>query len=147
MSENHSLVGATHHITPISTYVKTLLILYVLMAATVLFYILDFGHVANNVLAMIIATIKAVLVVMFFMGVKYGTRLTQMFAILGFMWLFAMAGISLDYIGRRPDQVPGFQHEAGSALEVGGRGKLHRSPEDYNARVLTPAETESSAGK
>jgi cytochrome c oxidase subunit 4 len=46
----------------------------------------DFG-VLNNVIALGIAGVKTVLVVLFFMHVKYGSRLTKIFAVTGFAFL------------------------------------------------------------
>lgn len=54
----------------------------------------DFG-VLNNVIALGIAGIKTVLVVLFFMHVKYGSRLTKMFAIAGFLWLSILISFTL----------------------------------------------------
>ena len=54
----------------------------------------------NNVVAMSIALAKAVAVVLFFMQVKYSTRLTWVWAALGFLWLFLLFGILGDYITR-----------------------------------------------
>ena len=34
------------------------------------------------------------------MGVKYGTRLTWVWAALGFIWLILMFGITIDYVAR-----------------------------------------------
>jgi len=48
-----------------------------------------------------IAVTKAVLVILFFMHVKYSTRLTTLTAIGGFVWLVIMIGFTLnDYMSR-----------------------------------------------
>lgn len=54
----------------------------------------DFGAL-NNVIALGIAGIKTVLVVLFFMHVKYGSRLTKLFAVTGFVWLSILISFTL----------------------------------------------------
>ena len=54
----------------------------------------DFG-VLNNIIALGIAGIKTVLVVLFFMHVKYGSRLTKIFAATGFLWLTILISFTL----------------------------------------------------
>ncbi|MGE5567552.1 MAG: cytochrome C oxidase subunit IV family protein [Rhodospirillales bacterium] len=48
----------------------------------------------NDALAILIAVSKATLVVLFFMNVKYSSRLTWAFAIAGFCWLAVLLGLS-----------------------------------------------------
>ncbi|HWF43985.1 MAG TPA: cytochrome C oxidase subunit IV family protein [Candidatus Kapabacteria bacterium] len=58
-------------------------------------------HNFNIVAALVIAGIKASLVILFFMHVKYSTRLTKLFVAVGFIWLFIMIGITMtDYLSR-----------------------------------------------
>lgn len=48
--------------------------------------------------AMTIAIVKAVLVVLYFMHVRYNSKLTWLFVMSGFIWLIIMIGITLtDY--------------------------------------------------
>jgi cytochrome c oxidase subunit IV len=100
--------GHEHHITPISVYLKTYVILMVLMVATVLVAPVHLGPL-NNVVAMAIAVTKAALVVLFFMQVKYGTRLTWLWAALGFIWFLLLFGILSDYVSRGWVPVDGWQ--------------------------------------
>jgi len=51
-------------------------------------------------MALLIAVIKAILVVLFFMQVKYSSRLTWLWAGLGFVWVLLMSGIVVDYLSR-----------------------------------------------
>ena len=52
--------------------------------------------------------IKASLVVLFFMGVKYNTPLTRVFAVTGFVWLLILFGFTMsDYLTRTWAGVPG----------------------------------------
>ncbi len=50
------------------------------------------------IVAMTIATIKALLVILYFMHVRYNSKLTWLFVVSGFFWLIIMIGITLtDY--------------------------------------------------
>jgi len=51
--------------------------------------------------AMVIATVKAALILAYFMHVRFGSKLQLLFAISAFFWLALMLGITLlDYISR-----------------------------------------------
>jgi cytochrome c oxidase subunit 4 len=55
----------------------------------------------NNVIMLTIACVKAALVVLFFMHVRWGTRLTWVVVASGFFWLLIMFGLTMtDYISR-----------------------------------------------
>src|SRR5580700_1221083 len=90
--------GASHIAHP-RVYLITWVALLILMAATVWAAQQDF-KVANNFIAMGIAITKASLVVMFFMQVKGSTKLTIMWAALGFVWLAFLFSIIGDYLTR-----------------------------------------------
>ncbi len=66
------------------------------------------------VIAMAIATTKAVLVVLFFMHVKHASKLTWIFAGAGLLWLAILFGLTFgDYMTRSwNDAVPATTHEA-----------------------------------
>lgn len=97
------------HVTPIRVYFITFILLVILMAITVWSRNWDFGSpVWNNAINLTIAVIKATLVVMFFMGVKYSTHLTKMFALAGFIWLSLMGIIFGDYFTRQWEPVQGW---------------------------------------
>jgi cytochrome c oxidase subunit 4 len=98
---DHDAHGAhdAHHVTPLGVYLRTFVALLVLMALTILVSYWDLGPF-NNAVAMAIAITKAVLVVLFFMGVKYGTKLTWLWAAIGFIWFLIMFGIVSDYFSR-----------------------------------------------
>ena len=101
----HSEGHGGPHITPISHYLAVFVALLVLMAATVAASYVHFGATwINNVVAMAIALTKATLVVLIFMQVKYATRLTWLWAAVGFIWLILLFGILGDFITR--DWVP-----------------------------------------
>jgi cytochrome c oxidase subunit IV len=55
----------------------------------------------NNVVALVIAFAKMVLVLLFFMHVKYEKRLTWVFVSAGFIWFMILIGYTMgDYITR-----------------------------------------------
>lgn len=88
------------HVVPVRTY---LLIFAALMVGTFLtVYVArhDFG-IWNTPIAMSIAVVKATLVVLFFMHVKYSPRLTQLVAASGFFFLLVLFAITfMDYAAR-----------------------------------------------
>ncbi|MDP4199584.1 MAG: cytochrome C oxidase subunit IV family protein [Bacteroidota bacterium] len=58
-------------------------------------------HSFNIVVALLIAGVKATLVIFFFMHVKYSSRLTKLWVAVGFIWLFLMLAITMtDYLSR-----------------------------------------------
>jgi len=73
------------------------MVLLLLTVAVAQFHLGAFGIV----LALTIAIIKAVLVVLYFMHLRYSSRLTWVFAGAGFVWLAIMfAFILSDYVSR-----------------------------------------------
>ena len=88
------------HVSPKSHYLAIFAALLVLTLVTVKVAYLDLGPL-NTVAALTIACIKGLLVVLFFMHVKYGSRLTWGFAGAGFFWLIFLFGITMvDYVSR-----------------------------------------------
>src|ERR1700756_4304288 len=80
-----------------------LMILIALVIGTCLTWgiaFIDLG-IMNPVVALTIAVIKAVLVILFFMHVKYSSKLTKITISAGFFWLMIMITMSLsDYLAR-----------------------------------------------
>lgn len=112
-----------NHILPISVYIKTYIILMVLMVLTVFVGVLPHWFPAmheltifNNMVALGVAVSKATLVGLFFMGVKFSSRLTQLFALLGFIWLGIMFITLLDYFTRAPEAMVGWENIRGNAV-------------------------------
>jgi len=90
----------SHHVVPQKIYllVFATLLLLTLVTVDVAFY--NFGWL-NIYLALVIATFKATIVVMFFMHVKYSPRLTWLFAIAGIFWMIILLVLMLsDYVTR-----------------------------------------------
>ena len=87
-------VHSTHaHPSP-KLYVAIFMALMVFTLLTVIAAFQDFGRL-NNVIALAIAGIKTTLVVLFFMHVKYSSKLTKLFAAAGFLWLAILIGFTL----------------------------------------------------
>lgn len=103
---------AHHHITPPSVYLATFGALLVLMVLTVVVSYWNLGFL-NNIIAMAIAGTKATLVVLFFMQVRYGTKLTWLWAALGFIWLILMFTIVTDYFTREWIPLHGWEQVSG----------------------------------
>ena len=94
------------HVTPVRIYLAVFAALIVLTAVTWGAAQIDLGW-ANNVLALTIAVTKAVLVLLFFMHVRYSTRMTILTAAAGFFWLAILIGLTLsDYLTRGSSLLP-----------------------------------------
>ena len=90
-----------HHILPVSMYVTIWITLMVLTVVTGAVSFIDLGPF-NTVVALLIASFKAVLVVLFFMHVKYTSdRLTKMVVVAVIFWLMLLLGLSLMDYGTR----------------------------------------------
>src|SRR6476619_4115750 len=88
------------HVAPKSMYYAVFAALMVGTALTVLVAFKDLGAL-NNVLMLGIAITKALLVILFFMYVRWITRLTWLVVVSGFFWLLIMFGITMtDYLTR-----------------------------------------------
>ncbi len=88
------------HVAPKSMYYAVFAALIVGTALTVGVAFVDLGAL-NNVLMLGIAMTKALLVVLFFMHVRWGTRLTWVVAASGFFWLLILFGLTMqDYLTR-----------------------------------------------
>jgi cytochrome c oxidase subunit 4 len=61
----------------------------------------NLGRIGNIAVALTIATVKVVLVMLYFMHLRYSTRLTILFAAAGIFWFGIMLVLTLsDYISR-----------------------------------------------
>jgi len=88
-----------HTITP-RGYILVFLVLLVLLALTVAVAYLDWG-VWSMILALLIASTKAILVILYFMHVRYSSRLIWIYAAVGFIWLGILIVLTLsDYLTR-----------------------------------------------
>jgi len=107
---NHA-PGATHdehHVVSVQVYLLIFAALLVGTALTVWISYFDLdvqilGKIVplNTVVALSIAALKATLVILYFMHVKYGPRLQWVFVAAGFMWLVILLVLTLaDYASR-----------------------------------------------
>jgi cytochrome c oxidase subunit 4 len=90
----------TAHVVPVRTYVAVFASLMVLTAVTVWVAFYDLGTL-SAVVALGIATIKAALVVLYFMHVRYSHRLIGLAVAAGLFWLGIFFALTLnDYLTR-----------------------------------------------
>lgn len=90
----------SHVVIPQRVYylVFVTLILLTLVTVDVAFY--NFG-ILNITIALLIATVKATIVAMYFMHLRYNPKLTWLFAGAGLLWLFIMFVLTIaDYVTR-----------------------------------------------
>jgi cytochrome c oxidase subunit 4 len=97
----------SEHIVPKRVYYLVFLALMVGTAATVAVADMDLG-VLNIAVALGIAVTKATLVILYFMHVRYSTRLTWVVVASGFFWLGILVALGLsDYLSRGWQPLPG----------------------------------------
>ena len=97
----------SEHIIPARTYVLVCAALLTLTLLTYAVAQIDLGP-WNTVVALGIALIKASLVILFFMHVRYSSPLTVVFILGGLLWLgILMAGTLNDFVTRSWLGVPG----------------------------------------
>jgi len=102
MADSHSEA----HVLPISVY---LLVFFALMVGTVLTVGVAYIELGwfNTPVALIIAVVKATIVVLFFMHVRYNTPLMWVFAAGGFFFLVILLVLTLqDYYSRGWESAP-----------------------------------------
>jgi cytochrome c oxidase subunit 4 len=88
------------HVSPLKVYIGIFLTLMVLTAITVAVAYVNLGQL-NKVVAMGIASLKATLVVLYFMHVKYASRMTKLIAISGLFFLGILLSLTMvDYSSR-----------------------------------------------
>jgi cytochrome c oxidase subunit IV len=88
------------HVVPLRHYIGVFVALMVLTAATYWTALMDLGPL-NTPVAMAIAILKATLVVLIFMHVKYSNKLVQTMVVASVLWLLIMFGFTgQDYLTR-----------------------------------------------
>ncbi len=88
------------HVSPLSTYLTIFTALMVLSAITVGAAFVDLGSL-NPVVALAIAGLKATLVILYFMHVKYSSRLTKLTVVLSMFFVAILfAETLMDYATR-----------------------------------------------
>ena|SRR5688500_12648964 len=91
----------SEHIVPRSTYFAVFGALLVLTALTVVVANFNFPWILNDVVAMTVAVTKMMLVLLFFMHVRYSSRLIWVIVASMFFWLIILLALTLtDYTSR-----------------------------------------------
>lgn len=88
-AQAHAHEDPAHHIIPLPVYIKVFTTLIVLTVVTVLAAQFDFGA-WNAVVAFLIATVKATLVLAFFMHLKYDNMMNRVIILSGVFFLIVM---------------------------------------------------------
>ncbi|MBI3544819.1 MAG: cytochrome C oxidase subunit IV family protein [Deltaproteobacteria bacterium] len=91
--ESHGSHDSPHHITPLNVYGRVFGSLICLTIITVATSYCDFGSL-NILIAMAIATIKALLVILFFMGLKYEGQENNVTFFCSFVFLAIFVGLT-----------------------------------------------------
>ena len=94
MAEHGAHSEHTAHVVPISVYVGVFFVLLIGTALTTAVAYVDLGR-WNTVVALLIAVVKMLFVVLFFMHVKYNPGLTRIIIIGAFFWLGIMICFSM----------------------------------------------------
>ncbi len=93
---------AGHHILPVRLYLFVFGALMLFTATTIGVSFVNLGPL-NTVVALGIAAIKATLVILFFMHVRYSSRLIWLFSVVGFLWLAILITLTAsDFLTRYP---------------------------------------------
>jgi cytochrome c oxidase subunit 4 len=91
----------SEHIVPVKIYVMIFLALMVGTALTVFAGLQDFPGPMNVIIALTIAVIKATLVVLYFMHVRYSSRLIWVIFASALFWLAILFALTFsDYLTR-----------------------------------------------
>jgi cytochrome c oxidase subunit IV len=99
-ADAHVHLQGEKHLVPVRVYLTIFIVLMALTAITVTVAFIDLGPF-NTVVALVIAVTKMLLVVLYFMHVRYSSRLTWVAVAGGFFWLALMLALTLgDYLTR-----------------------------------------------
>jgi cytochrome c oxidase subunit 4 len=83
------------HVVPVKMYVGIFFALLCLTGLTTYAAFVDLGAELNTVVALTIAVAKALLVILFFMHVKYSSGLTKIVILAGFFFLALLVSLTL----------------------------------------------------
>jgi len=91
----------SEHIVSVRVYITIFMVLLVGTALTVLAAFVDFPWRLNTIVALTIATIKATFVVLYFMHVRYSTRLVWVILTSALFWMGILFAFTFsDYLTR-----------------------------------------------
>ena len=85
---------SAEHVVPVRIYLIIFVTLLVLTGVTTAVAYVNLGPL-NVVVMLVIAFFKASLVILYFMHVRFTSRLTQVAAVSGFAWLAILIGLTL----------------------------------------------------
>jgi cytochrome c oxidase subunit IV len=92
----------SEHIVPVRIYVTIFLALLVGTTLTVMAAFYDFPWQFNTIIALTIASVKATLVVLYFMHVRYSSRLVWVIVAAALFWMGILFALTLsDYSTRQ----------------------------------------------
>ncbi len=102
---NHEHEHAEHHVVSIPTYLIIFGVLIVGTILTVAVALINLDHLlfpgANTLMALLIAFVKTTAVVLWFMHVKYSSKLIWLTVLAGFVWLGLMFALTMqDFLTR-----------------------------------------------
>ena len=133
------------HVLPKSTYYLIFFSLMVLTAITVAVAFVNLGSL-NFPIAIAVAITKATLVVLFFMHVKYSSRMTKMVVGLAVFFLLVMLGLTMtDYATRDWFASPRGSSGAGTSQTITHEGGTLR-PSNQPA-TMAPKENQNTSPK
>jgi cytochrome c oxidase subunit 4 len=130
------------HIVPIEVFNRVFAALLVLTVLTVAASRVNFGPM-NTVIAIVIASVKALLVALFFMHLKFEKKVIIMYAIYPLVLLFLLIGTSVMDVAVREEVLPSWElelnrgakpapvehagesHGSGHSGAAGGHGEGH----------------------
>ncbi|HEX6047195.1 MAG TPA: cytochrome C oxidase subunit IV family protein [Pyrinomonadaceae bacterium] len=91
----------SEHIVPVRVYITIFLVLLVGTALTVFAAFMDFPWKFNTIIALTIATAKATFVVLYFMHVRYSSRLVWVVVASALFWMAILFAFTFsDYLTR-----------------------------------------------
>ena len=95
----------SEHIVPVRIYITIFLVLLAGTALTVVAAFYDFPWQLNTIVALTIATVKATFVVLYFMHVRYSSRLIWVIIASALFWMAILFALTFgDYNTRRLDR-------------------------------------------
>jgi cytochrome c oxidase subunit IV len=104
--DDHTHAPGGHVVVPTWLYYRVFAALMVLLVLTLVAAARDLGE-WNVVIAITIAVIKALLVLLYFMHLRWSTKLVQLFAGAALFWLAILFAITLgDYFTRLKTYLP-----------------------------------------
>lgn len=113
---------SSKHIVPVNVYLRVFATLMGLMVLTVLAALVNLGPLSTPI-ALFIAVVKGVLIVLFFMHVKYAGKMTWIFSGAAFLWLGIMLALTFsDYAARgsAPNTIREMPHVSARIAERSG---------------------------